>query len=96
MTDETVIDTATPEPVQEAPADEVPIDPTIVTDASKKKPKRAAANDAEVPPTVAEAQEIFAGNPGVAAVLTDQGYLNRDGTFNDVLSPSIAGAFVAE
>lgn len=32
-------------------------------------------------PTIAEARVMFSENPGLACVLTDAGFLNRDGTF---------------
>lgn len=34
----------------------------------------------DVPPTVAEAMAMFAERPDLSAVLTDEGWMRRDGT----------------
>ena len=41
--------------------------------------KKSTAPVAEVHPTVAEAEAMFADNKGLSSVLTDAGILTRDG-----------------
>lgn len=47
--------------------------------ATSKKAKDEAPVE-EVTPTIEEAKAMFEENPGLSAVLTDQGFLHRDGS----------------
>ena len=47
--------------------------------ATSKKAKDESTVE-EVAPTVEEVKAMFEENPGLSAVLTDQGFLHRDGS----------------
>ena len=54
---------------------------------TKKSEAKAEAVAKEHTPDLAEAKEMFAGNPGLAAVLTTEGMLHRDGNLDTSMKP---------
>ncbi len=87
VTDEAVVETA-PATVETATPAE-----TAAPEAPKakgKKGKAAAAAEAEVDPTVEEAEAMFKERPGLDSVRTQAGWLTRDGQLA-VLTPALAG-----
>ena len=72
----------TAEPVAEQPAAEAVVEtaPAVDETASAADPvDNAAVVEPAGDPTVLEAEAMFAENPGLSAVVTDQGTLLRDG-----------------